>query len=137
MGTWLLSRARAGPLDGRGPDRQPRRFVSPGDRQPDGARPRPDLDLHRRRRLCLLFLGPGGGRAAGLPLKIILGNDACWGVEKRLQQGACGEHVGCELREVRYDKFAEMLGATGIHVDDVGHLDDAVDRLVACPAPPC
>jgi len=71
----------------------------------------------------------------GLPLKIILGNDACWGVEKRLQQGAYGEHVGCELREVRYDKFAEMLGATGIHVDDVGHLDDAVDRLVACPGP--
>lgn len=70
-----------------------------------------------------------------LPLKVILGNDACWGVEKRLQQGAYGADVGCELREIRYDKFAEMLGATGLYVDDVKDLDEAVDRLIAIPGP--
>ena len=70
-----------------------------------------------------------------LPLKIFLGNDACWGVEKRLQQGAYGVDVGCDLREIRYDKFAEMLGATGVYVDDVKDLDAAVDRVVAAPGP--
>lgn len=70
-----------------------------------------------------------------LPLKIILGNDACWGVEKRLQQGAYGADVGCELREIRYDKFAEMMGATAVYVDDVKHLDEAVDRVVAASGP--
>ena len=70
-----------------------------------------------------------------LPLKIILGNDACWGVEKRLQSNAYGQHVGCDLREVRYDKFAEMIGAVGIHVEDIDHLDAAVDQLVATPGP--
>lgn len=70
-----------------------------------------------------------------LPLKIILGNDACWGVEKRLQLGAYDAHVGCELAEIRYDKFAELLGATGIHVDKVSELDDAVDRLIREPGP--
>lgn len=70
-----------------------------------------------------------------LPLKIIVGNDAMWGVEKRLQLNAYGEHVGCKLREIRYDKFAEMMGATGIHVDNTDDLDAAVDRLVSVPGP--
>jgi acetolactate synthase-1/2/3 large subunit len=70
-----------------------------------------------------------------LPLKIILGNDACWGVEKRLQLAAYQEHIGCDLPEIRYDKFADMLGATGIYVDDVKDLDAAVDRLVKSEGP--
>jgi acetolactate synthase-1/2/3 large subunit len=70
-----------------------------------------------------------------LPLKIILGNDACWGVEKRLQSNAFGEHVGCDLREVRYDKFAELVGARGIYVDDPSRLDAAVDELMAIEGP--
>lgn len=70
-----------------------------------------------------------------LPLKIILGNDACWGVEKRLQQNAYGSHVGCDLREIRYDKFAEMLGMTALHVESIDELDTAVDNLVAAPGP--
>jgi acetolactate synthase-1/2/3 large subunit len=70
-----------------------------------------------------------------LPLKIIVGNDAAWGIEKRLQLAAYGEHVACELPEIRYDKFAEILGATGIHVDKVEQLDNAVDRLVATEGP--
>ena len=70
-----------------------------------------------------------------LPLKIIVGNDAAWGIEKRLQLNAYGEHVGCELRDIRYDRFADMLGATGIYVDDINHLDDAVDQLMAAQGP--
>jgi len=70
-----------------------------------------------------------------LPLKIILGNDAAWGIEKRLQLNLYGEHVGCELRHIRYDRYAEMIGATGIYVDNVNDLDAAVDKLMAAEGP--
>lgn len=70
-----------------------------------------------------------------LPLKIILGNDAAWGIEKRLQLNHYGAHVACELREIRYDRFAELVGATGIYVDSVDNLDEAVDKLVAVDGP--
>src|SRR5690606_26509837 len=70
-----------------------------------------------------------------LPLKIILGNDAAWGIEKRLQLNLYGEHVGCELRQIRYDRYAQMIGATGIYVDNVNDLDAAVDQLMAADGP--
>ncbi len=70
-----------------------------------------------------------------LPLKIILGNDAAWGIEKRLQLNAYGAHVGCELRRIRYDHYAQMLGATGIYVSQASELDDAVDKLIAAEGP--
>jgi len=92
-----------------------------------------------------VFIGDGGfayyswdlevAVEKNLPLKIILGNDAAWGIEKRLQLNAYGAHVGCELRETRYDRYAEMLGATGIHVEKASELDAAVDRLMAVDGP--
>lgn len=70
-----------------------------------------------------------------LPIKIILGNDAAWGIEKRLQLNHYGAHVGCELSEIRYDRFAEMLGAKGFHVDHIRDLDATVDQFISTPGP--
>jgi acetolactate synthase-1/2/3 large subunit len=70
-----------------------------------------------------------------LPLKIILGNDAGWGVEKRLQSKAYGKHVGCELRDVRYDKFADLIGAKGFFVEQRRELDAVVDAFVQAEGP--
>ncbi|PLC49862.1 hypothetical protein CR159_11285 [Pollutimonas subterranea] len=70
-----------------------------------------------------------------LPIKIILGNDAAWGIEKRLQLNEYGAHVGCELARIRYDRFAEMMGAKGFHVDRVQDLDAVIDEFIAAPGP--
>lgn len=70
-----------------------------------------------------------------LPVKIIVGNDAAWGIEKRLQLNHYGAHVGCELASVRYDKFADMVGAKGFHVDNIHNLDAVIDEFIATPGP--
>lgn len=70
-----------------------------------------------------------------LPLKVVLGNDAGWGVEKRLQTNAYGKHIGCELPEIRYDKFAELIGAKGFFVEDIKDLDKVVDDFIASDGP--
>ena len=46
-----------------------------------------------------------------LPVVIIVGNDAGWGMERELQGG--GNTVACELRETRYDKVMEGFGGAG------------------------
>lgn len=70
-----------------------------------------------------------------LPVKIIIGNDSAWGIEKRLQLKDYGKAVGCELPDVRYDKFAELVGAQGFHVRDQDQLDATVDAFVAAEGP--
>ncbi|MCC7194146.1 MAG: thiamine pyrophosphate-binding protein [Gemmatimonadaceae bacterium] len=67
----------------------------------------------------------------GLPIKVILGNDSAWGIEKRLQLDEYGEDVGCNLPYARYDRFAELVGARGFHVDSPDQLDGALDAMAA------
>jgi len=70
-----------------------------------------------------------------LPIKMIVGNDRAWGIEKRLQLAEYGHDTGCDLPDVRYDQYAELVGARGFHVNDRDALDDIVESFVATPGP--
>ena len=66
---------------------------------------------------------------------MIVGNDRCWGVERRLQLAHYGRTVATDLPDIRYDRIAQVLGAKGLHVDDPAKLDAAVDELIASDGP--
>lgn len=70
-----------------------------------------------------------------LPIKVIVGHDAAWGIELRLQLAEYNHAVACELPNTRMDKFAELVGAKGIFVDHPDDLDGAVDELMAADKP--
>ncbi|SDH11544.1 thiamine pyrophosphate-binding protein [Pelagibacterium luteolum] len=91
------------------------------------------------------FMGDGGFAQASwelstavennLPIKLVVGNDSAWGVELRLQEAEFGESVQCLLPTHRLDRFAELVGAKGIHVESENDLDAAVDELMAAKVP--
>lgn len=87
-----------------------------------------------------VFIGDGGFGFYGLDLstavennvavKVILGNDNCWGVEQRLQKKQFGRTVAVELPDIEYHTLARSLGCKAVLVDDAAKLDDAVDAMV-------
>lgn len=70
-----------------------------------------------------------------VPVKIIVGNDACWGVERRLQTKHYGMTVAVDLEETRFDHFAQLVGAEGFRVERPEDLDAVVDAFVASAGP--
>lgn len=70
-----------------------------------------------------------------LPLKVILGNDRAWGIEKRLQLDEFGHDTGCDLPYARYDQFAELVGAEGFHLKDPASMDEILAEFVDTPGP--
>lgn len=70
-----------------------------------------------------------------VPIKVIVGNDACWGVERRLQTEHYGRTVAVDLEETRFDRFAQLVGAEGFRVERPKELDSVVDAFVASPGP--
>src|SRR5262245_55330242 len=70
-----------------------------------------------------------------LPVKVVVGNDRCWGVERRLQLAQYGRTTATDLPDIRYDRIGAELGAKSIHVEDPKQLDRAVDEMVATPGP--
>lgn len=91
------------------------------------------------------FIGDGGFGFHGwelsvavehrLPIKLIVGNDRAWGTEKRLQLAGFGGEVACDLPAIRYDRFAELLGARGFHAGPQDDLQAVVDAFVAAEGP--
>lgn len=73
----------------------------------------------------------------GLPLVIIVGNDAGWGVERELQEGFYpgSPTVACELRNTRYDLVMKGFGGDGAHVTSRDQLPDAFDRAFRSEKP--
>ena len=73
----------------------------------------------------------------GLPLVIIVGNDAGWGVERELQEGFYPDSptVACELRNTRYDLVMKGFGGDGEHVTEREQLVDAFDRAFRSEVP--
>ena len=69
----------------------------------------------------------------GLPVVVVVGNDARWNAEHQLQIQHYGaaRTIGCELRPTRYDQVAIALGAHGEHVDHPADLDPAFARALA------
>lgn len=73
----------------------------------------------------------------GLPLVVIVGNDAGWGVERELQRGFYpeSEPVACELRRTRYDLVMKGFGGDGAHVTERAQLPEAFDRAFQSDKP--
>lgn len=73
----------------------------------------------------------------GLPLVVVVGNDAGWGIERELQQAFYPESatVACELRSTRYDLVMKGFGGDGAHVTSPDQLEDAFDRAFRSDKP--
>ncbi|MGB9604790.1 MAG: thiamine pyrophosphate-binding protein, partial [Bryobacteraceae bacterium] len=73
----------------------------------------------------------------GLPVVVIVGNDAGWGIERELQRAASGSErtVACELRPTRYDLVMQACGGGGEHVETVAELAAALQRASQADAP--
>lgn len=64
-----------------------------------------------------------------LPVVIIVGNDAGWGIERQFQfAGGMERSVACELRETRYDLVMQALGGGGETVERLDQVRPAVER---------
>jgi len=74
-----------------------------------------------------------------LPIVVIVGNDAGWGLERELQTAATGsaETVACELQAARYDVVMQGFGGGGETVERVEEVGPAVRRAFAAGRPYC
>jgi acetolactate synthase-1/2/3 large subunit len=71
----------------------------------------------------------------GLPVVIIVGNDAGWGLERELQGEMCGTTVACELRATRYDLVMKGFGGEGENITELSEVRPAVQRALAARKP--
>lgn len=77
---------------------------------------------------------------AGLPLVVVVGNDACWNAEHQIQLRSYGKDRahGCELLEgTRYDLAVAALGGHGELVTRAADLRPAITRAIASGKPAC
>ena len=69
----------------------------------------------------------------GLPVVVIVGNDAGWGLERELQGGS--GTVACELRPTRYDVVMKGFGGEGENLERLEEIGPAVKRAFASRRP--
>ena len=74
-----------------------------------------------------------------LPVVIIVGNDAGWGLERELQMFATNgaPTVACELRASRYDLIMQAFGGGGETIERLEEVEPAVKRAFAAGVPYC
>jgi acetolactate synthase-1/2/3 large subunit len=70
-----------------------------------------------------------------LPVVIIVGNDAGWGLERELQ--GVRETVACELRSTRYDIVMQGFGGAGETIETLDQVRPAVQRAFTAKVPYC
>ncbi len=70
-----------------------------------------------------------------LPIVIIVGNDAGWGLERELQ--GVQDTVACELRATRYDEVMKGFGGGGETIDTLEQVGPAVQRAFSSGLPYC
>ena len=70
-----------------------------------------------------------------LPVVIIIGNDAAWGIDRQIQLGLYGRPVATDLLMSRYDHVAEGLGAHGEFVEHADELEPALARAFGSGRP--
>jgi len=75
----------------------------------------------------------------GIPVVIVVANDAAYGVEVYYQQRWFGPDrvVGTELTNTRWDLLAESIGGHGEYVDAPEQLRPALERAFASGKPAC
>lgn len=74
-----------------------------------------------------------------LPIVIVVGNDAGWGLERELQSHAAGgaDSVACELQSSRYDLVMRAFGGGGETIERIEEVRPAVERAFAAGIPYC
>jgi acetolactate synthase-1/2/3 large subunit len=72
---------------------------------------------------------------AGLPLVVVICNDAAWGTEKHGQRQAIGRTVNTELGALPYEHLGIAFGGTGIRVERLAELGPALDAAFAATTP--
>ncbi|MBK9170859.1 MAG: thiamine pyrophosphate-binding protein [Bryobacterales bacterium] len=72
-----------------------------------------------------------------LPVVMIVGNDAGWGLERELQGDGQGTTVACELRSTRYDLVMQGFGGGGETIDTLDQVGPAVQRAFSSGIPYC
>ena len=70
-----------------------------------------------------------------LPVKMVLGNDAAWGIDRQIQIGLYGKPVATDLLTSRYDLVAQGLGAHGEYVERPEELEPALKRAFSSDKP--
>lgn len=74
-----------------------------------------------------------------LPIVLIVGNDAGWGLERELQSFATGgaATVACELQSAKYDLIMKGFGGEGESIDRLDQVRPAVERAFESRVPYC
>jgi acetolactate synthase I/II/III large subunit len=73
-----------------------------------------------------------------LPIVVIVGNDAGWGLERELQSFASGgATVACELQPTPYDAIMRAFGGGGETIERLEEVRPAVQRAFASGVPYC
>ena len=78
-----------------------------------------------------------------LPIVLIVGNDAGWGLERELQSFANqadstgSTTVACELAPARYDLVMKAFGGEGETIERLDQVRPALDRALASGVPYC
>jgi acetolactate synthase-1/2/3 large subunit len=69
----------------------------------------------------------------GLPVVVVVGNDAGWATERHRQRALFGPErlVASDLLPTRYDLVAQGLGADGVLVEEAAALGPAIDQALA------
>jgi acetolactate synthase-1/2/3 large subunit len=70
-----------------------------------------------------------------LPIVLIVGNDAGWGLERELQGGT--NTVACELSQARYDLVMKAFGGDGETIEHADEVRPAIERAFASGVPYC
>jgi acetolactate synthase-1/2/3 large subunit len=75
----------------------------------------------------------------GLPVIVVVGNDARWNAEYQIQLRQYGAEraKNCDLLPSRYDRVVEALGGFGALVTAAADLADALDRAYLSRRPAC
>ena len=72
----------------------------------------------------------------GLRVVTVIMNNGCWGSEKAYQRYAFNErYVGADITSPRYDKYAELFGATGFYVERAEDIGDAFLEALKAEGP--
>ena len=74
-----------------------------------------------------------------LPIIVIVGNDAGWGLERELQSFSTGSAstVACELRSTQYDQIMRGFGGAGETIEHLEQVPAAIGRALASGVPYC
>ena len=70
-----------------------------------------------------------------IPITVVMGNDATWGIDKTFQMAYYNRAVGTDLRFIRYDQMVEAIGGYAEYVENPIDVSPAVERALASGRP--